>query len=340
MPAKLRAPQLFCLSALAIVGLLSGCGNKQTSLPAQPAVVHGPRLTVQLQTVDDLKPVSAVITSRDQGLAKARISGTLVRLAVKEGDLVRQGQVIGQIKDERLVYQTQALEAQTRAAAAEVARAEADLARIQTLYNSGIYAKARLDQTEAAAKSAQANLTAARAQSAAGAELNRQGAILAPATGKVLHAEIPVGTVIMAGQTVVEVTAGPMVVRIELPEAQAASLKPGGVVMLAPQDAAPIQASILQVYPSVTDGQVRADLSAPGLKADIAGQTIRALIKVGERRAYIGSRYGIDFVRVIGTDGKVTDVSVQTSPITAGRPVEVLSGLNPGDVVVAVEAGQ
>ena len=260
MPAKLRAPQLFCLSALAIVGLLSGCGNKQTSLPAQPAVVHGPRLTVQLQTVDDLKPVSAVITSRDQGLAKARISGTLVRLAVKEGDLVRQGQVIGQIKDERLVYQTQALEAQTRAAAAEVARAEADLARIQTLYNSGIYAKARLDQTEAAAKSAQANLTAARAQSAAGAELNRQGAILAPATGKVLHAEIPVGTVIMAGQTVVEVTAGPMVVRIELPEAQAASLKPGGVVMLAPQDAAPIQASILQVYPSVTDGQVRADL--------------------------------------------------------------------------------
>jgi RND family efflux transporter MFP subunit len=299
-----------------------------------------------MQILADFKPVSAIITSRDEGLAKARISGTLVRLSVKEGDTVQRGQELAQVRDERLIYQTEALNAQTRAVEAELARAEADLARIQTLYNSGIYAKARLDQSLAAAKAARANLAAAKAQAASGAELGRQGAILAPANGKVLHAPVPVGTVVMAGQTIVEITAGAMIVRLDLPEAQAASLKTGALVMLEPNGAPPIEGRILQVYPSVTDGQVRADITAPGLGADLAGQSVRALVKIGERqaitlpRAYIANRYGLDFVRVLAKDGKASDVTVQTAPTGLPGQVEILSGLVQGDRVLSVEAAQ
>jgi RND family efflux transporter MFP subunit len=334
------------LAMLLGLGLLTGCGEGKQKPPASAVSNKGPGLTVQMQILADFKPVSAIITSRDEGLAKARISGTLVRLSVKEGDTVQRGQVLAQVRDERLIYQTEALNAQTRAVEAELARAEADLARIQTLYNSGIYAKARLDQSLAAAKAARANLAAAKAQAASGAELGRQGAILAPANGKVLHAPVPVGTVVMAGQTIVEITAGAMIVRLDLPEAQAASLKTGALVMLEPNGAPPIEGRILQVYPSVTDGQVRADITAPGLGADLAGQSVRALVKIGERqaitlpRAYIANRYGLDFVRVLAKDGKASDVTVQTAPTGLPGQVEILSGLVQGDRVLSVEAAQ
>ena len=342
MTAKLPA----MLAMLLGLGLLTGCGEGKKQPPASAVSKKGPGLTVQMQTVADFKPVSAIITSRDEGLAKARISGTLVRLSVKEGDTVQRGQVLAQVRDERLIYQTEALNAQTRAVEAELARAEADLARIQTLYNSGIYAKARLDQSLATAKAARANLAAARAQAASGAELGRQGAILAPANGKVLHAPVPVGTVVMPGQTIVEITAGAMIVRLDLPEAQAASLKSGGLVMLEPYGAPPIEGRILQVYPSVTDGQVRADIAASGLGSDLAGQSVRALVRVGERqaitlpRAYIANRYGLDFVRVLAKDGKASDVTVQTAPTGLPGQVEILSGLVPGDRVLPVEVAQ
>ena len=48
-----------------------------------------------ISAVADLKPIPATLTTRDMAEARARISGVLVSLAVKEGDMVRQGQVIG-----------------------------------------------------------------------------------------------------------------------------------------------------------------------------------------------------------------------------------------------------
>ncbi len=42
------------------------------------------RLTLQAKIVPDLKPVPATLTTRDMAEARARISGTLVTLAVRE----------------------------------------------------------------------------------------------------------------------------------------------------------------------------------------------------------------------------------------------------------------
>eukprot|EP01035_Chromulina_nebulosa_P065563 gene65563-89688_t len=80
----------------------------------------------------------------------------------------------------------------------------------------------------------------------------------------------------MAGQSVARVTAGPTVVRIELPEAQAQALKVGDEVQLAAEDLRGIatRGRVTQIYPSVTAGQVVADVSAPGLPEDLIGQRV------------------------------------------------------------------
>ena len=334
--------------ALGATLLLTACGGSepQAQAPARPPAAG--QLTLAYATVADIKPVSATLTTRDMGEARARISGVLVALMVKEGDRVRQGQLIATVKDDRLALVTASYDAQVAAASADAARAQGDLARTCTLFNQGIYAQARMDQVEAMARAANATLAAAKAQRAASAELGAQGAVLAPASGRVLTADVPLGSVVMAGQSIARITAGPTVVRIELPEAQAEALKVGDEVRLAAEDlrGVAISGRIAQVYPSVTAGQVVADVTAEGLPEDLIGQRVRVGISIGRRQAlviprrFVSTRYGIDYVRLVGKDGTVSETPVQTTSAATASDVELLSGVRPGDVLAPAGAGQ
>lgn len=339
----------YLISALGAALLLTACGeSKKASAPAVKTAPATDRLTIRAQVVADLKPVPATLTTRDMAEARARISGTLVALSVKEGDMVRQGQVIGRVKDDRLALQTGAFDAQVAAAAAEAARAQADLSRTRDLFSHGVYAQARLDQVEAQAKAANANLTAARAQRGASAELGAQGAILAPATGRILVADVPVGSVVMPGQSVARITAGPLVVRIELPEGQARALKVGDTVDLAAEDLRGVAArgTVSQIYPSITGGQVTADVTAPNLPGDLIGQRVRAAVRIGERQAiviprrYVATRFGVDYARLVGADGAISESPIQIRAGAAADTVEVLSGLRLGDILTPAEAAR
>lgn len=335
----------FLIGAVGLAALLGACGKEEAS--TKPAVAMAPaadRLTVRASVVDDLKPVPATLTTRDMAEARARIPGTISRLLVKEGDVVRQGQTIAIVHDERIGLQTSAYDAQVAAAAAQVAQAQADLARTQDLYEHGVYAKARLDQVEAAAKSASAGLAAARAQARASAELGAQGAVLAPTAGRVLTADVPVGSVVMPGQSIATITAGPPVVRITLPEGEAAALRVGAAVRLAAEDLGGVASGrITQVYPSVTGGQIVADVTAANLPPALVGRKVRAFVAVGQRQAiviprrYVATRFGVDYVRLVGKDGAIAESPVQTAPAGDANAVEILSGLRIGDVLTPAE---
>lgn len=340
LPAR---PLAGVLLAAAVVAGLSACGDGHAPAEAPPAAAAGERLTVRPVSVADLKPVAARVTTRDMAEARARIGGTLVRLNVREGDYVRRGQVIGVVADDRLDLQTRAFEAQVAAAAAEARRAEADFARVRQLYEQGIYARARFDQARAAAEAAQAAQAAAVANRAASAETSAQGAVLAPASGRVLDADVPAGSVVAPGQAIVTVTAGELLLRLELPEAQAAALAVGQTVRIDPRDLPGGAASgvVAQLYPSVSGGRVTADVAVPGLTADLIDRRVRVEVGVGARDAiviparYISTRHGVDFVRLLGRDGRASETAVQVTDGPSPDQREVLSGLRAGDVILA-----
>lgn len=330
------------LAAALLVGGLSACGGE----PEVAATVsaRGERLVVTEALIDAVKPASAVVASRDLGEARARIPGTLTQLNVREGDTVRQGQVIGVVVDDRVGLETAAFGAQVAAAEAEAARARADLTRIQTLFDKGIYAQARLDQALAASRAADAQVRAARAVRSASAETGAQGRILAPTSGRVLSADVPAGSVVNAGQSVAVITAGPLVLRLELPEAQGRNLRVGQSVVVSSEDLPGVgSGTIAQVYPASNAGQTTADIAVPGLGSDRVGQRVTVQIPVGQRRAlvlprrFISTRYGIDFVRTVDRAGRISEAPVQLGGPVNGDRVEVLSGLAAGDVVLAPE---
>jgi len=336
-----RRSSLGPLAAAALA--LTACGKETERAGPAPVAAVGERLVLQERLIADLKPVAATVTTKDMGEARARIGGTLTRLAVKEGDYVRKGQVVALVSDQRLSFETSAYDAQAAAAAAEATRARAELVRIDTLYRQGIYAKARLEQAQAAARSADGMLAAARAQRAASAEQANQGAVLAPTAGRVLRADSPAGSVVSPGQSVATITAGEPLLRLEIPEAQARALKVGDAVPIVASDLPGVGASgvIGQIYPAVTAGRVVADITVPDLDTGLVGQRVRVRVKVGERKAlivprrFVATRFGIDFVRVVDRAGQIAEVAVQATPGATPGEMEILSGLSAGDTLVA-----
>jgi RND family efflux transporter MFP subunit len=334
--------------ALAAVATLAvfGCGSRNEA-PAEPArAPQGQRLRVVAVAVPELKSVAGEITTRDQAEALARIPGRLVRLTVREGDEVVRGQRIGTVVDERMGYETSAYQAQVAAASAEAVRARAELARIDYLYRNNVYAKARLDQAQAAARAAGAQVAAAQAQRQASAAAAGQGAILSPATGRVLRADVPEGSVVAPGTSVATVTAGPPLLRLRVPQSFAGRIRPGMEVAVQDEALGNRRARIVQVYPAVSGGQIVADADLPGLGTDLVGRRLTVLLDVGSRtgivipRHFLITQYGIDYVDLVGRDGAVARVPVQTAPTGAADRVEILSGVAAGDVLLRVGASR
>lgn len=325
-------PLRYLTFAVAAV-LLAACSHK-AEMPVA-ALAPGQVITIAAAEVDDLKPVPATVTSYKMAEATARLSGMLVTFDVHEGDVVAKGQLIGWVQDSKIAPQTSAYSAAAAAAEAQAVQARAQYNRVKTLFEKGIYAQAALDQAEAAWKAADANTKAARAQVQASAAFGNQGGIYAPDAGKVVKADVPKGAVVMAGQSVATITSGAPVVRIALPEAQGRALAAGQTVRLEGSGRSTV-AGIVRVYPSVTQGQITADLSASGFEALPIGARVTAYVPLGRRqavivpRACVTTRYGLDYVRFVQPDGGVVETTVETAPYDGDR-VEILGGLNTGD---------
>lgn len=327
--------------AVAAFLTLSACGAPDADEQQGAKLPAGERLTLSLTDIADMKAVGAEVTTRDSAEALARIPGTLVSLTVREGDSVQKGRQIGMIVDSRLGYETSALGSQVAAARAEADRARAELDRVRDLYENRVYAKARLDQAVAAARAADAQLGAARAQQGASASVAGQGAILAPATGRVLRADIPAGSVVAAGMSVATVTAGPPILRLDLPESLAGQVRAGAQVLVTAGDLpeGSRHGQVMQVYPAITGGRIRADATVPGLTAELVGRRIGVSIEVGRRsalvapRRFVSTRYGIDQVDIITADRRLASVPVQIAPTVDSDKIEILSGVAAGDTL-------
>lgn len=332
-------------ASLVLAAILAACGRAPAPVAALPPPAEE-RLLVQAQLAPDYKTVSAVLTSRDVGDARARIGGTLTRLLVREGQQVRRGQLVAVVSDQSLALEAQAGGAEIAAAEATAERARADLRRTQALFDEGFIAQARLDQVQADARAAEAQLRAARSRGGALAAANAQGNVLAPADGRVTRAPVPQGAVVMPGEVVVAIATGARVLRLELPEAQARFLREGQDVRIlgAGDGETPRSVRVRQVYPMIDNGRVTADLDAANLPGEFVGARVRVLIPAGERSAfvvparYIVTRYGVDYVRLLREGGAVIEAPVQRGEVlpTDATPdgLEILSGVNEGDVLL------
>ena len=151
------------------------------------------------KTVADEKAVFATVESTNVVPARARIGGTVVQLAVKEGDGVKQGQILATVGDEKLALQMKSLDAQIAGLESQLAQTQTDLTRGENLFSRGTIPKTRLDEARTAFNVASNALKSRTAERSVIQQQVTEGSVLAPTSGRVLKVPVTSGTVILAG---------------------------------------------------------------------------------------------------------------------------------------------
>ena len=181
-------------------------------------------LTVSARDIVDQKAVFATVESPNVVPARARIGGTVIALAVRDGDAVTPGQAIAVIGDDKLALSIGALDAQIAGLKSQLAQAENDFSRADTLFRQGAGTRLALDQARTALDVATSTLNARSAERAVAQQNLAEGAVLAPIAGRVLTVPVTAGSVLLPGDSVAAIAEQGFKLRLRVPEQQALML--------------------------------------------------------------------------------------------------------------------
>lgn len=151
------------------------------------------------KTITDWQEYSGRLEAIDQVDIRPQVSGKLIAVYFKDGSLVRKGELLFTIDPRPFEAELNRAQAQLASAEAQVTYTGSNLSRIQRLIQSNAVSRQELDLAENDARSANANLQAARA-AVQSARLNLEYTrITAPVSGRISRAEVTVGNVVSAG---------------------------------------------------------------------------------------------------------------------------------------------
>ncbi|MBR0554098.1 efflux RND transporter periplasmic adaptor subunit [Ciceribacter sp. L1K23] len=325
---KHRLPTLIACSMLLLSASLSTAALAET-------------LRLEATTIPDWKAVYGRVEARDSVPARARIGGTVMELNVTEGDNVGAGDIIATVRDDKIGFQIAALDAQLKGLNASLENASAELARGEELIKRGVTTAQRLDALRTQVDVVRNQIASAEAQRSVIIEQSKEGAVLAPTSGKVLSVPVTRNTVVMAGESVAVIGGGGFFLRVAIPERHAALLTENSIIEIEKGNGSSTSGRLAKIYPEIDSGRVIADVEVDDLPTEFVNRRLLVRIPVGKRSALvlpqtsIVSRFGIDYVTVRTGDGTAERTVVTSRPFTFGgvEVVEILTGLQSGEEV-------
>ena len=324
--------------------------------------------------IRDIALVTGTLVPRLEVLVAPEVEGLrITELLVEEGDRVTKGQTLARLEQETLratLAQNDAQRAKANAAitqaqsnivAAEAKRVEASNAyeRARPLSKSGVLADSTLDQREAAARTAEAQLKVANdGLKVAEAELAQVDAMRRDILWKLSRTEIqaPVAGIISrrngrigavaSGSAVAQpmfnlISNNDIELEAEVPETDMLRLKAGQKASISVAGSSEVPGTVRLVMPEVDKatrlGRVRISVTdGPQLRI---GSFARGTVLVRDSEALTLPASAVLF----GVDGAyvqlVAGTRISTRKVTPGlqtsSAVEIIAGLQPGDLVVS-----
>lgn len=191
-----------CLIAIIAVLALHACGKKDEAPP--PAAAAPPAMPVSVaavleKDVQEWEEFTGKLEAVERVTVRPRVSGTIDKVYFKEGNEVKQGDLLFLIDPRPFDAELRRAEADAARAQAQVELAKAQLARSEELVKSGFISKQGMDEKVHAEREATASLKAAQA-SITTARLNLEYArIRAPISGRIGRAEVTEGNLVNGG---------------------------------------------------------------------------------------------------------------------------------------------
>jgi len=349
-----------CVAFTSIAVALSGCSNERRIEAAAPETVSNvPIVVAQKTTVPDwLEAVGTVRAVQTSQLA-SQIMGNMVAVQAHEGERVESGQVLVTIDDTQLraaVEQATAAELAAQkdvsAAESELALAQSTLKRYQQLYEKKSVSPQEFDEIKTRAQSAEARrdmTKAALAQANAALAQARISLgytrIRAPFAGVVTERKADSGTLASPGMpilTVEDTRNYRLEVTVDESDVRLVRLGQSTPVNIDALGSTEITGKVVQIVPAADPGSrsflVKIELPREThLRSGLFG---RAEIPRGERsallipRSAVVERGQLQGVYVLDTE-QIAGLHYVTLGRTSGQNVEVLSGLEGGEKIIA-----
>lgn len=187
--------------AIAVLGTFGAIrvSARDSTPPAAPATTEVDVAAVLQKEVKDSQTYSGRLAAVDKVDIRPLVSGTIVSVNLKDGQMVKKGDVLFIIDPRPYQSEVDRAAGQVAAARARVTYTANDWQRAQRLIADNAIAKRDYDEKQNAANEAAANLKTAQAALEA-AEINLgYTKISAPISGRVSRAEITLGNVVSAG---------------------------------------------------------------------------------------------------------------------------------------------
>ncbi|HHZ8493197.1 TPA: efflux RND transporter periplasmic adaptor subunit [Enterobacter mori] len=213
----LRLTSARCLVSLLPLALVA-CGDNAASDDPR---THPP--LVRSASVERANATSraftGVVVARTQSDLGFRVQGKVLERLVDTGQSVKKGQPLMRLDPVDLTLQAQAQQRTVDAAQARARKAIADETRYRGLVATGAVSASEYDQIKAAADTARAELSAARAQASVAQNATGYAVLLADSDGVVMETFAEPGQVVSAGQAVIRLArAGQREALVQLPE--------------------------------------------------------------------------------------------------------------------------
>ena len=316
--------------------------------PGDVATATHAELTRTLDISGSLKAVQSA-------LVKARVASEVRDVAVREGDRVRAGQLIGHLDATEVLWKLRQAEQQAASAQSQLDIAERTSKNNQALVDQGFISKNALDTSVSSADGARAALQAARAAVELTKKAVRDTEIRAPIDGLVSQRLVQPGERVAVDAKLLEIVD---LSKIELeaaiaPEDVGAVSVGNGARLQVDGLAEPVPARVARINPSTQPGTraVMVYLAVDTRTGLRQGLFARGAIELARRPALLlpAGVVRVDQARPYVL--AVVDGKARQRPVTLGargnarlgaaieNVVEITAGLKPGDTVLRASVG-
>jgi len=180
-----------------LAGLNAGCSS--SAQPKAPAPVEVGVAEVICKQIGDSDEFTGRLEAVHAVEVRPRVSGYLQSVHFREGEIVRQGDLLFQIDPRPFQAEVDRLKGELSQAKAQRSRAQSDFERAERLHNNDGMSAEEYDRRAAVRSEAEARIASTEA-ALRGAELNLEFTrVTAPITGRVGRAEITEGNLVEGG---------------------------------------------------------------------------------------------------------------------------------------------
>lgn len=337
------------VAGLALAAAACGGGEAKAPEPAAPSAVQiGAEniVTVKRGSIVVGPMISGELRPEREATVRAELGGSMLQVAVEEGQNVRRGAVIGRIEARALGDARQSAQSGVVSAENRLSVARKEVERTEQLVTAGAIAQRELDVARNNVATAEAQLADAKARLASAESSLSDAIIRAPIDGIVSHRAVNAGDVVSPGTELFTII-DPSSMRLEaaVPSDDLSALRPGAAVRFNVRGySEPFEGTIQRIAPVAdpTTRQVPIFVSVPNK----GGRLVAGLFAEGRvvSESAGGLIVPINAVNQSGSEPWVLRVSGQGTtekvPVSVGlrdahtEQLQIAAGVNEGDVLL------